>query len=325
LLRRFDEGTLAGVPYRRYLNSSGDRGVRTDVNSYMVVWDDCISVYEEEMKEMFDAMIGDAWLNLIERESISQLQPQSIYDLYAVEFLRHKGIGEDSEIFDVLQAIKNNILLGYKPVIQAQLAKYADKKRYIGAAPDSEVTPYLKLQDEMGRTRRSDMTTHNTQWEALIQLLLDLRSTDDVSKMLYAIDRIFNLTHNTHSKILDKFPNKDELFQAFEFCKNAKSINDYKGKVSRRVSSMLSGVNEEYAPGYSEYEKETSKGQYLQPAFLDKDTGKIYPTKGFHNLNELPKIVRNYEEGFMTLDHKFLTREQAKLYTGSFKKELVHA
>jgi hypothetical protein len=64
---------------------------------------------------------------------------------------------------------------------------------------------------------------------------------------------------------------------------------------------------------------------------MDLDTGKVYTTKGFHDINQLPKevLAKHYkranelvlEDGFLTPEGKFLNREEVKSYTGSIYKQ----
>lgn len=171
--------------------------------------------------------------------------PRNIYDFYALEYTYKdnlKATQLSNHIF--LDIIKPNILNTFSKLVEKQIQKYISRNRYVGKLDKVENYSLEELYKAMKQTRRSDMQRSNTRWEYLIENLIKLEKENNIQKVNLLIDRIYNVTHNTKTSILDKFSNHYALLEAFEFCKNAKDIKQYIGKVSPEIEDFIYNIAE---------------------------------------------------------------------------------
>ena len=198
------------------------------------------------MKTLIEQVLSEEWrlgslLSKLNEGNVS-FDPKNIYDFYALEYtFRDNRNGKDLSVFLFTQ-IKREILHSFTSIVVDQLTKYQSKRRYVGDMSKSFSGQSLGvLLKAMQQTRRSDMVRNNEKWEALIQKLILLENSNSVKDMILNIDGIYNLTHNTGESMLSKFVNHRELLNAFNFCRDARDIKQYKGLVSQAVEEFISG------------------------------------------------------------------------------------
>jgi len=159
-----------------------------------------------------------------------------IYTFYYLVYYWQTTHEKKSEVLFELNDIKDIYLGAFKQVIINQLIKYYDRRRL-----DSDSytlndlktsTSYATLDTYMNATYRSDMKRRNTVWNNLTSYLAELEKAGSIDLIIFYIDRINNVCHNTGTSILDKFDNYRSLISAFDECHNAKNPKQFKHKTS---------------------------------------------------------------------------------------------
>jgi len=174
-----------------------------------------------------------------ETDDEAYFDPQNIYDFYAIEYLLSKNPGTNYDFR--LKEIQAAVIRAYKTIVTNQIGKYIERKRYVGKkkATNLHSKSLRELFAIMKDTRRSDLERSNVRWEVLTDYLVQLEEVRDTRTIIHVIDRIYNATHNTHTKVLDKFSNGSDLLTAFDACHNARSIGEYSDKVSPELKDEV--------------------------------------------------------------------------------------
>lgn len=203
---------------------------------------------------------------------MSYLNPAHIYNFYYInyKFGDHSfPENKKSLILFELNAIKKEYLKNFKEIILIQLEKYLRRGRIDHGAFTKENltpdTPFDSLHQYMKSTYRSDMRRRNDRtsrgkesWSALTGYLEQLEGAESIESLMFIIDRINNVCHNTEEIILTKFDNANELMRAFEFCHSVRDGEDIKPK-----TRGIEYLTEKVLLGFGRYKMMTETIRYL--------------------------------------------------------------
>jgi hypothetical protein len=182
-----------------------------------------------------------------------KLRPEDIYNFYYLNFILSDEREKQSLTLDEINSsrfeidlIKKKYLDVFLPVVQSQLKKYLSRGRLDPSAfqmDDIKTRDYLKLDEFMKKTYRSDMKRRNINWEELTSNLAKLQRTNNLRDMMFHLDRINNTIHNTAESMLTKFSNSSELIQAL---KDSHNMNPRQLKLNTKGLNFLA----EESPNY---------------------------------------------------------------------------
>ena len=147
------------------------------------------------------------------------IDPKDIYSFYYVCLVTNK---EQPIIQEFITHLRQTYLNVFSVVIKDQLAKYQKLQRvdpdFDGSIINNDINNLSVL---MKKTFRSDMVRRNDRWNLLTELLITLNKTTNLPQVLFIIDRINNVVHNTGETMLTKLNNGHQLLQVFNLCHNA--------------------------------------------------------------------------------------------------------
>jgi len=165
------------------------------------------------------------------------------YNFYALAYIfqTHTDLhGFAKEQLGVLLTeIKQRIIETYTHVVRNQIQKYIDKGRVVQPLTLEPTETLKSLDAKMKQTLRGDMKTRNARWEALTEALVELEASMTPDAIIRIADRIFNMTHNTANKIMDKFSNHPQLLAALDACSRIQNIRALRGRVSADVQAVI--------------------------------------------------------------------------------------
>jgi len=140
---------------------------------------------------------------------MNKITPEDIYNFYLTSYYidrLKKPIKNKPNIVNFLKDLKQSYITNLKPIIVNQILKYIKRGRI-----DDDLTKVSKsdslevLLDKMKKTYRSDMSRRNTEWENIIEAVLNLsKSSNSIKKLIYYLDRVNNTIHNTGESVLSK-------------------------------------------------------------------------------------------------------------------------
>jgi hypothetical protein len=180
-------------------------------------------------------------INLLESQA-PYFNERKIYDFYTLSYLWQTTKDNRKEISFELSELKDYYLIAFKPLIINQLYKYWTRERLdIGSYNEGDLTEdksFAILKTYMESTYRSDMKRRNVVWNKLVEHLSKLEVTNNSNDIVYLIDRINNVVHNTGTSILDKFENYSVVLKAFKDC-HEKNPDDYRNMTSKQIKYLF--------------------------------------------------------------------------------------
>ena len=108
------------------------------------------------------------------------------------------------------------------------------EKLQVGSAESRAVA----IRDAMAHTYRGDMRRRNDVWDSIALLVLELAKSVTEKSIIYNIDMLNNSIHNTHTKVLDKFPNGGVLLKALNDCHRARNPMEFARNASRDLRDI---------------------------------------------------------------------------------------
>ena len=187
---------------------------------------------------------------------MNKLTPEDIYNFYLTSYYvdrLKKPIKNKPNVINFLKDLKESYIDNLKPIIVNQILKYIKRDRV-----DSGLTKVSKsdslevLLDKMKMTYRSDMSRRNTEWENIIEAVINLsKSSNSIKNLLFYLDRVNNTIHNTGQSVLSKLGYN--LLAAFD--------NAHEGS----LDTLQDNADfEKIAQWFKGVEKTNKKGSYMR-------------------------------------------------------------
>jgi hypothetical protein len=147
------------------------------------------------------------------------IDPKDIYSFYYISLIPNK---EQPIIQEFITHLRQTYLNVFSIVVKDQLLKYKQLQRVDPGFDISIIDGDIyNLSVLMKKTFRSDMVRRNDRWNLLTELLISLNKTTNLPQILFIIDRINNVVHNTGETMLTKLNNGQQLLHVFNSCHNA--------------------------------------------------------------------------------------------------------
>jgi len=153
------------------------------------------------------------------------ISPTDIYNFYYLWYL----FTNNSELFQTpygketltyyTNEFKQICFPLFKKLVYKQIVKYVQRGRVDSDFPAGQPTENTSSKDLfllMSKTFRSDLKRRNTRWESISEAVANLENANSPKEIFLWINQLFNATHNTETKIVDKISNYSELFRAFD-------------------------------------------------------------------------------------------------------------
>ena len=197
-------------------------------------------------------------LKLLIKESMESLVPSMVYNFYFLWhlYLTQPGLFQSDYGEFVLEEytsrFKKVCINIFKKLVYNQIIKYVNRNRVDIDFPKGQPTESTSSKDLlllMKKTFRSDMKRRNTRWESVAEYVVNLESSNLPKDIFIWVDRLFNATHNTETKVLDKVTNYySELSKAFDTAHNhdPQYWQQYVDKDLRQLTSQSNITENKY-------------------------------------------------------------------------------
>lgn len=132
-----------------------------------------------------------------------------------------------------LRSLRDKYVRLFKRILVKQVVKYVSRGRIDADFPVKDLNALnsvsaKELQSLMAKTFRSDMKRRNSRWDMVSDFVYKLESANSTADMFLYINQLNNAVHNTHTQVMDKFPNfYNDLKPAFDAVDKIKSGNQW--------------------------------------------------------------------------------------------------
>lgn len=190
--------------------------------------------------------LSDILFEVLQPNTISARDIYNFYYLWYIATTSPQAVNTDygREVMKTyLVQLKAKYVSLFKALLVKQIAKYISRGRVDIDFPKDAIAKLQtlstgELKKLMAKTFRSDMTRRNDRWEMVADFVYNLENATSVEQMFLYINQLNNAVHNTHTQVMDKFPNfYSELKPAFDAVDKIKSGNQWellKGLVSNK-------------------------------------------------------------------------------------------
>jgi len=163
-----------------------------------------------------------------------------IYDFYYIAAAYAMFTRQDADILRFrLIEIKEAYIAGFDRVMDERIDRYSGMGRLVTGKPPADATTKERF-EVVGRSTRTDGVRPNKRWARITESLVKLYEATEPIDMIYWIDRINNLKHNSGPRVINKLRGGPRVIEALDFCHTARSPSELGPHISTAVRCHIS-------------------------------------------------------------------------------------